>query len=188
MRGRLFVLSGPAGVGKGTIISEAFKLLDNLVYSVSCTTRPPRPGEVQGKNYFFMSEDDFMRLVEEGSLLEWARVHGHCYGTSRAAVEKSLESGADVLLEIDVQGAAQVKEKMPEAVTIFIRPPDFDELVRRLRARGTESPEQLELRIANAERELLAAGGYEYSIINDKVSAAAADFIEIIKKYREGSK
>lgn len=188
MRGRLFVLSGPAGVGKGTILTEISGKLNNLVYSVSCTTREPRPGEVNGQSYYFISEEEFMKTVEDGELLEWARVHGHYYGTRRDIVERSLEAGLDVLLEIDVQGAKQVKKKIPEAVMVFVQPPSFEELVRRLKMRRTETPGQLDIRIENAKKELLAAGEYEHMIINDNVSAAARDFIEIIKKYRGKSK
>lgn len=184
MRGRLFVLSGPAGVGKGTVIAEVFKQIDGLVYSVSCTTRLPRPGEVDGVNYHFMSEARFEENVRAGSFLEWAFVHGNRYGTRRDIVEQTLETGSDVLLEIDVQGAAQVKEKMPEAVMIFIEPPSFEELMSRLRSRGTETPEQLALRIENAKRELGDAGKYEYRIVNGKVCDAARDLVEIIRKFR----
>lgn len=187
MTGRLFVLSGPAGAGKGAVLTEVFRHIDNLVYSVSCTTRSPRPGEVDGVNYFFMSEEDFLETVAQGKLLEWAKVHGYYYGTRRETVEKLLDTGTDVLLEIDVQGAMQVKAQMPEAVMIFIRPPSFEELVRRLKARGTETPEQLGIRIENAKKELLAAEQYEHCIVNDKVSDAARDFIDIIKKSREDS-
>lgn len=187
MRGRLFVLSGPAGAGKGTILAEAFRQIDKLVYSVSCTTRAPRPGETDGRDYYFISEDEFRKMVDERQFLEWAQVHGKCYGTRREAVEKSLEKGLDVILEIDVQGAMQIKEKMPEAVMIFIEPPSFEALVCRLRSRGTETPQQLETRIRNAERELAEADKYEHRIINDKVEDAVRDFVEIIKKYREAS-
>lgn len=184
MRGRLFVLSGPAGVGKGTILAEVFKQVGRLVYSVSCTTREPRPGEVDGRDYYFMTEKEFQDMAAEGRFLEWARVHGNRYGTRRDSVEEQLGRGVDVLLEIDVQGAMQVKEKMPEAVMVFIEPPDFGELVARLRARGTETPEQLEVRIANAKKELACADKYEHRIINDKISEAVRDFVEIIQKYR----
>lgn len=188
MRGRLFVLSGPAGAGKGTILAEVFRQVDNLVYSVSCTTREPRPGETDGKDYYFISEEEFRNAVDEGQFLEWAPVHGKRYGTRRAAVEESLEKGVDVILEIDVQGAMQVKEKMPEAVMVFIRPPSFEALICRLRARGTETTRQLEIRIENAKRELAEADKYEHRIINDKLADAVRDFVEIIKKYREGPK
>ena len=185
MKGTLFVVSGPAGVGKGTIIAEVFKRLDGIVYSVSCTTRPPRPGEAEGKNYFFIGEEEFLRLADDGRFLEWAVVHGHYYGTRRDVVEESLSAGIDVLLEIDVQGAAQVKRKMSDAVTIFIEPPGFAELEKRLRTRGTEKSEELAIRIENARKELAEADKYEYRIVNDKVSEAARSFIEIVKKHRE---
>lgn len=184
MRGHLIVLSGPAGVGKGTIIAEVFKQIDKLLYSVSCTTRAPRPGEVDGVNYHFMSEALFEEKVLEGSFLEWAFVHGKRYGTRRDIVEQALEAGNDVLLEIDVQGAAQVKEKMPEAVMIFIEPPSFEELMNRLWLRGTETPEQFAVRMENAKKELREADKYEYRIVNDEVCEAATDLIEIIKKLR----
>lgn len=184
MRGRLYVLSGPAGVGKGTIIAEVFKQLSDIVYSVSCTTREPRQGEINGINYCFLTEEEFRKMIEEDHFLEWAYVHGNRYGTRRESVEKYLETGIDVLLEIDVQGAKQIKEKMPEAVTVFIQPPSFDELVSRLEARGTETPEQFEIRVSNAKKELKAAESYEYRIINDSLDEAVRDFVEIIEKYR----
>lgn len=186
MRGKLFILSGPTGVGKGTVLSKAFEKLDGIVYSVSCTTRAPRPGEEEGVNYIFTGEDSFKKFVEDGEFLEWAYVHGHCYGTRKDMVENALEEGEDVLLEIDVQGALQVKEKMPDAVMIFIRPPSYEELVRRLKKRGTETPAQLELRIRNAKREMEYSDRYEHVILNDSVSKAADELIKIIKKYREG--
>ncbi len=187
MRGRLYILSGPAGVGKGTVLRRVFEKLDNIVYSVSCTTRAPRPGERDGVNYIFMDEPSFKKMVGEGRFIEWANVHGHFYGTRKDIVEETLRQGKDVLLEIDVQGASQVKGKMPEAVMIFIQPPSFEELVRRLQKRGTEGPEELKLRISNAKTEMSHADEYEYMIINDKIEKAADDFIKIVKKYREGS-
>ena len=187
MRGRLYILSGPAGVGNGTVLRRAFEKLENIAYSVSCTTRAPRHGEKVGVNYVFMDEPSFKKMVSEGRFLEWANVHGHLYGTRKDIVEETLRQGKDVLLEIDVQGASQVKGKMPEAVMIFIQPPSFEELVRRLQKRGTEGPEELKLRISNAKTEMSHADEYEHMIINDKIEKAADDFIEIVKKYREGS-
>jgi guanylate kinase len=188
MRGRLYVLSGPAGAGKGTVLREVFSHMDDLAYSVSYTTRAPRPGEIEGVHYFFIDEDTFKKMVSEGKFLEWAKVHGHYYGTMKDTVLEALEKGVDVLLEIDIQGAEQVKRQMPEAITVFIQPPTFEELVRRLTERGTEGPEDLALRIKNAEREIQCADRFEYRIINDTVDRAAEDFINIIKKYREGAK
>ena len=187
MRGRLYILSGPAGVGKGTVLRRVFEKLDNIAYSVSCTTRAPRPGEKDGVNYVFMDETSFKKMVSEERFLEWSNVHGHFYGTRKDIVEDTLNSCRDVLLEIDVQGASQVKKKMPEAVMIFIQPPSFEELIRRLKKRGTEGPEELELRICNAREEMSHAGEYEHMIINDRVDKAAEDLIRIVKKYREGS-
>jgi guanylate kinase len=188
VKGKLLIVSGPAGVGKGTVISEALKQLDRISYSVSCTTRAPRPGEIDGVNYHFLSEEEFRKMVGEGLFLEWANVHGHLYGTRRDIVEASLAKGSDILLEIDVQGALQVKEKMPEAVTIFILPPSFDELVRRLKSRGTETPEEIAVRVKNAETELGYAQRYDYQIVNDKIADAAQKFIQIVKQYREEPK
>ena len=175
MRGRLYILSGPAGVGKGTVLRRVFEKLDNIAYSVSCTTRAPRPGERDGVNYVFMDELSFKKMVDEGRFLEWANVHGHFYGTRKDIVEEIL------------QGATQVKGKMPEALMIFIQPPSFEQLVRRLQKRGTEGPEELKLRISNAKTEMSHAEEYEHMIINDKIEKAAEDFIKIVKKYREGS-
>ena len=126
MAGRLFIISGSSGVGKGTVIKEFLKNADNIYLSVSTTTRNPRDGEVHGVNYFYVNKDDFKKAVENGDFLEWAEFGGNCYGTSRSAVEKTLKEGKNVLLEIEVQGAKQVKEKMPEAVTIFILPPSIE--------------------------------------------------------------
>ena len=186
MRGRLYILSGPAGVGKGTVLRKVFEKLDNISYSVSCTTRAPRPGEKDGVNYIFMDDPSFKKMVSEDKFLEWANVHGHFYGTRKDIVEETLDIGRDVLLEIDVQGASQVKKKMPEAVMIFIQPPSFEELIGRLKKRGTEKPDELELRIANAKTEMSHAEEYEHMIINDKIEQAADDLIRIVKKYREG--
>ena len=188
MRGRLYVLSGPAGAGKGTVLQTVFSRLDNISYSVSCTTRAPRPGEVDGVHYHFMDDVSFRKMVDEGMFLEWADVHGHCYGTRKDTVDRALDGGSDLILEIDVQGAANVKSKMPEAVTIFITPPTFEELVRRLTNRGTESGTELELRIKNAEYEMDQAAKYQYLIINDTVDRAAEEFIKIVQNYRRGSR
>ena len=136
-RGRLFILSGPSGVGKGTLRERALKDVEGLIYSISCTTRSPRPGERDGVEYRFVSEADFKRRVQEGLFLEHARVHDACYGTLRADVERELDAGNDVLLEIDVQGAKQVRSRLPDAISIFVAPPSLEELERRLRNRQT---------------------------------------------------
>ena len=175
MRGTLYIFSGPAGVGKGTVLQRALKKLPGIGYSVSCTTREPRPGlDVEGETYYFLSEEEFRRRIAAGDFLEYANVHGHLYGTRR-----------DIVLEIDVQGAAIVKEKMPEAVTVFVKPPSFGELARRLKKRGSEGCEEQELRMKNAKEELSHAGEYDYVIVNDIVEDAVSEFIKIVKKHRE---
>ena len=147
-KGRLFIISGPSGVGKGTIVSELLRRLgDSLELSVSATTREPREGEVDGRSYYFLTEDEFLKRVDNGGFLEHASVHGHYYGTPRPPVEEKLERGQDVILEIDVQGAMQVKENISDGVFIFILPPSISELRKRLVRRGTESDQDLELRM-----------------------------------------
>ncbi len=189
MRGTLYVFSGPAGVGKGTVLQRALKELPNIGYSVSCTTREPRPGlDAEGETYYFISDEEFRRRVAAGDFLEYANVHGHLYGTRRDIVEKALASGRDIVLEIDVQGAFIVKRKMPEAVMVFVKPPSFDELARRLQKRGSESPAERELRMRNAKEELAHAKDYDYVIVNDVVANAVEEFIKIVKKHREENK
>ena len=188
MRGHLFVFSGPAGAGKGTVLKEVFRRLPDIAYSVSCTTREPRPGEVDGVSYCFMDEAEFARMADEGMFLEWANVHGHRYGTRKDVVDAALAEGRDIVLEIDVQGAAHVKEKMPEAVMTFIEPPSFEELEKRLRGRGTETETDIERRLADARIEMSQADKYDHLIVNDTVDRAAEEFIKIVKQYREASK
>lgn len=184
-RGRLFVLSGPSGAGKGTLRKKAFESLAGpLVFSVSCTTRPPREGEKNGKDYRFISEEDFLTLIEEGRFLEWARVHGQYYGTLTEDVEKALSQGLDVLLEIDVQGALQIREKMADNVLVFVAPPSFEELGRRLQNRGTEKEEDLRRRLDNARREMAMAKDYHHVIINDDVARASEELKKLIESYR----
>ena len=185
MKRHLFVFSGPSGVGKGTVLNKALPLLGDITYSVSCTTRDPRPEDIEGKTYHFMTKDDFKRMADEGKFLEWAEVYGHYYGTRKDIVQAALDEGKDVLLEIDVQGALQVKKKMPEAVTIFLQPPSADELAKRLRGRGTESEEELATRIKNSVTELDFAEQYDHFVINDIVDNAVCEFIKIVKGYRE---
>ncbi len=184
MRGHLFIFSGPSGVGKGTVRNRVFDSIGNLEYSVSCTTRAPRLGDVAGKDYYFLSEEAFHRLIEEGLFLEWADVHGHLYGTRRDIVENVLESGNDLMLEIDVQGALQIKKKMPEAITVFLAPPSFEELERRLRGRGTDSEENIITRLDNAKKELACEPKYDHTIVNNTVEKAAEEFIQLINSYR----
>ena len=166
-RGVLFVFSGPSGVGKGTLKAKLFEeFADRIAYSVSATTRGPREGEVDGKDYFFISRQEFERRVKNNQFLEHAEFAGNCYGTPRAYVEKLLDSGMNVVLEIDVQGALQVMKSMPECVSVFILPPSFEELEHRLRGRGTETEEKVRERLETAKRELPYAPQYDYQIVN----------------------
>ena len=166
-RGVLFVFSGPSGVGKGTLKAKLFEeFAARIAYSVSATTRGPREGEVDGKDYFFISRQEFERRVKNNEFLEHAEFAGNCYGTPRAYVEKLLDSGMNVVLEIDVQGALQVMKSMPECVSVFILPPSFEELEHRLRGRGTETEEKVRERLETAKRELPYAPQYDYQIVN----------------------
>ena len=183
-RGVLFVFSGPSGVGKGTLKAKLFEeFADQITYSVSATTRGPREGEVDGKDYFFISRQEFERRVKNNEFLEHAEFAGNCYGTPRAYVEKLLDSGMNVVLEIDVQGALQVMKSMPECVSVFILPPSFEELEHRLRGRGTETEEKVRERLETAKRELPYAPQYDYQIVNGgDIEAAYQGLREVFLK------
>ncbi|MDR1471667.1 MAG: guanylate kinase [Synergistaceae bacterium] len=183
-RGNLFILSGPAGAGKGTLRKKLFEEMPDLVFSVSCTTREMRPGETDGADYRFITGEEFARMAEGGEFLEWAEVHGNCYGTRRGDVDSSLGEGRDVLLEIDVQGARQVKSKVPDAILIFITAPSLDELECRLAERGTESRDQMAVRLRNAAEEMSRAHEYDHIVVNDRIDRAAYELAGIIEKYR----
>lgn len=179
---RLLVLAGPTAVGKGTVARYIIENHPEIVLSVSATTRAPRPGEENGVAYYFLTEEEFDGLIASGQMLEYAVVHGkHRYGTPRGPVEAAINDGHPVLLEIDIQGARQVKSAMPEAVTVFLAPPSWDELVRRLEGRGTESEEEMARRLATAETELAAQGEFDHVIINDDVARCAAAVVELMK-------
>ena len=180
-RGRLFVVSGPSGVGKGTVVRKLLERDPSLVYSVSAKTRRPRPGEVEGRDYRFMSEEEFDRLIREDAFLEWAEMFGHRSGTLAGPVEEALAAGRNVLLEIDVQGAATVRERVPEAVLVIIVPPSREELVRRLRQRGTEDEEDFGRRVAAAEREMDEAARFDHVIVNDDLERAVAEVAGILQ-------
>ena len=166
-RGTLLVVSGPAGSGKGTVLGILLQNAEKYVYSVSATTRSPRPGEVDGKHYFFLTKEKFLSLVSEDSFLEHAEYVGNCYGTLRSFVEEKLDEGKNVILEIEVQGALQIREKMPEAMLIFLCPPDYATLESRLRGRGTETDEVIKKRLATALEEIQIAAGYDYLVVNE---------------------
>lgn len=180
-RGRLIVISGPSGAGKGTLVDRLVARVPRMWVSVSATTRRPRPGEVDGEDYYFVSDEEFDRLVEEGELLEWAEVHGNRYGTLKSAVEAKLAEGTDVVLEIDPQGALQVRQVVPDAVLVFIVAPSMEELERRIRQRGAETDEQVRTRLKTAERELSLVGTYDHVIENDDVARAADQLVAIIE-------
>ncbi len=172
--GKLFVISAPSGAGKTTLLKRVMAHLPGLVFSISHTTREPRPGEQDGVDYHFISKEQFGAMIDQGLFLEYAEVHDNLYGTSGKAIGLQLEDGYDVVLDIDVQGAGILrKKKQPEATHIFISPPNLKELEKRLRGRGTESEETIKLRLKNAAIEIKASAAYEYLIINDKIEEAA---------------
>ncbi|MCU1265101.1 MAG: guanylate kinase [Acidobacteria bacterium] len=183
-RGILFVVSSPSGGGKGTLIHRVLKGVSGVGYSVSYTTRAPRDGEVDGLDYFFVSPEKFEELVAADEFLEWARVHGNLYGTSRAQVVREISERRDIILEVDVQGAASVRKLLGDSVSIFIVPPSFEVLRQRLVARGTDSPVELELRLRTAPLELRQYVKFDYVIVNDEVEGAAAQLAAIISAER----
>jgi len=179
-RGKLIVISGPSGAGKSTVVFKALEGRNDCCFSVSATTRKPRPTEVDGREYFFVEPDRFKEMIANDELLEHAEYVANSYGTPRAYVEQKLSEGVNVILDIEVQGALQVHEKMPEAVLIFFIPPTMEELERRLRGRGTDSERKIQARLYRAREEYELATFYNYIIINDDVDAAANEFASII--------
>jgi guanylate kinase len=171
-KGLLLVLSGPSGVGKGTLCNRLRSLSPELVYSVSATTRKPREGEVDGVNYFFKTHDEFRDMIEAGDLLEWAEYVGNFYGTPKSFVQETIDQGKDIILEIDVQGAMQVKERFPEAIFIFVLPPSLEELQSRITNRGTETESSIRSRMAAAGEELKLMEHYDYAVVNDVLETA----------------
>ncbi len=184
MKGNLFIISSPSGGGKGTLIRRAMAEIPRLSYSVSYTTRKKRDTEIAGSDYHFVSVSQFEELIEKGEFLEYARVHGNYYGTSRSAIEKETSAGNDVILEIDVQGAALVRAAAPEAVSVFILPPSFEVLYERLKSRKTESASDLELRLDNARSEVRQYKEFDFVVINDDLDAAVADLKSVISSRR----
>ena len=178
-KGKLFVITGPSGTGKGSICKELLKDIENE-FSVSMTTREAREGEVHGKDYFFVSEEEFRDNIEKGNFLEHANVFEHLYGTPRDMVMKQLDRGRNVILDIDVQGALQVKKAMPDSVLIFLLPPSLQELRRRLEGRATDSPEVIELRLSKAVSEIKLIGEYDYYVVNDEIEKALAEVRSIM--------
>jgi guanylate kinase len=185
--GRLIVLSGPSGVGKDTVLHELRRRDPSLRYSVSYTTRTPRPGEEDGVAYSFVDEQTFRRMAENGDFLEWAEVHGHLYGTAEARVRESLGRGEDIVLKIDVQGAAWIRPRVAGAIFIFLLPPSEEELRRRLVARDTEDEAAVELRVSNAVAEQADGAAYDHRVVNDDVGRAAAEILDIVRGRRAES-
>lgn len=180
-RGELIVLSGPSGVGKSTVIAELLSNRRDIHFSVSFTTRDPRVGEEDGVNYNFVAREEFERMIRDGELLEYAEYVGNYYGTSLKVIQDKLECGVDVLLDIEVQGAAKVREKCPEAVLIFIIPPSIEELSRRLHKRNTDAEDVIDRRLLKAQEECRESMKYDYLVVNDNVMAAAAEIQAILE-------
>ena len=177
----VFVIAGPSGVGKGTVLHEFISRAPDCWVSISATTRPPRPGEVDGVHYYFVSEERFDEMIAGNELLEWAVVHGkHRYGTPRLPVEEAAAGGRTVILEVDLAGARQIRHSLPEAQQIFLLPPSWEELEHRLRGRGTESPEQIERRLATARTEMEAQSEFDMVVRNDSVSRATDELLHIM--------
>ena len=180
MTGDLFVLSAPSGAGKTTVWDKVEQTIPDVAYSVSHTTRPPRPSEIDGQDYHFVSREKFQKMIDEGQFLEYAIVFDNLYGTAKGPVLNRLEKGRDVYLDIDVKGADQVKEAYPRAVTIMLLPPSMAELEMRLRKRGTETEQQIKLRLDTAAKEIKAGPKYDYLVVNDDVEKAARTVTGII--------
>ncbi len=183
-KGVLFVICGPSGVGKGTVLSAALKSLEGISFSVSATTRCPRPGEVEGKHYFFLSREDFEKRISKEEFLEWNFHFDNYYGTPKSFIENNVNSGKDVILDIDVKGALILIEKKVDAAYVFIVPPSMEELNRRLKERGTESDEKIASRLERAKQEMSTINCFDYLILNDKIDEAVDNFISIVSAER----
>ena len=181
MSARLLVVSGPSGVGKGTLIQRVRGLMPELVLATSATTRPPRNGEVDGRDYHFLSEDEFVRRVGEGAFLEHVSYAGNRYGTLRSEVERRLQAGESVMLEIEVVGAGEIKHQMPDAVLVFVAPPTFADLEHRLKQRNTDRPDEIERRVEIARGEMEAQLQFDYTVVNDDIDRAADELASIVR-------
>ncbi len=180
--GKLFIITGPSGVGKGTVLGKFFKTNKNAVYSISQTTRNPRPGEVHGVNYFFVTREEFENSIKNDEFLEWAKYSDNYYGTNKNQVLSALNSGSDVILEIETKGAKKIMDKFPDCITIFLKPPNFNELEKRLRGRNTEDEETIQKRLHEVKKELELSKNYKYTIENDEVENALEKLQKIYNK------
>jgi guanylate kinase len=187
-RGRLVVVSGPSGAGKSTLIRACLEAVPELAYSVSATTRKPREGEVDGRDYIFLSREEFEKWIDEGRFLEWAEYSGNLYGTPEQKVEEYLESGRSVILEIELQGAREVREKRPDAVMVFVRAPSLEETRKRLEGRATEDDKALETRMMTALKEVEARSEFDYEVVNAEREQAREDIINTMRNIVEGDK
>ena len=181
MRGNLYIVSAPSGSGKTTLLDRIVARFDDLIFSVSYTTRQPRGRERHGVEYFYVGRDEFLGMAERGEFIEWAEVHGNCYGTSRRFVDENLEAGKSVILDIDVHGKDQVQEKVAGAVTIFLLPPSYGELERRLKARQLEDEATIRMRLAIAKKEIQRYRDYDYIIVNDKIDESGVALEAVIR-------
>lgn len=180
-RGFLVVLSGPSGAGKNTLLNRVLPKMEGLIYSVSATTRPPRPGERDGVDYYFLGHDTFQEWIDRGEFLEWAEFAGYRYGTPRRFIDESLAKGLTVITDIDIQGARQIREKLSDGVFVFLMPPSVEELENRLQGRGTDSDETIRRRMQIASQEMAAVKDYDYWILNDDLDKACETLISIIR-------
>lgn len=180
MKGKLFIVSGPSGVGKNTLLNSVILTEKNVQYSVSATSRPMRPGEVDGKSYYFVSREEFERLIADDALLEYAEYVGNYYGTPLAPIREAIENGIDIVMDVEVVGALKIKKRVPEAVLVFVTAPSFDVIRKRLIQRGDVSPRLMEERLERAKWECLQAEQYDYIVVNDELSCASAELKAIM--------
>ncbi len=184
MKGGIYVVSGPSGVGKSSIIREARVGLDGLAYSVSHTSRKPRPGETEGREYHFVTRDEFRRMIGQGEFVEWAEVYGDYYGTSSFEIERKTGEGLDLVMDVDVQGAANIRSRFREAVLVFVLPPSMDALEERIKGRGADDPESMSKRLAKAAREMENASWYDYIVLNRRLDRASEEMASIVRAGR----
>ncbi len=182
--GSLFIISAPSGAGKTTLCTAVRSHFPDMLYSISHTTRSPRTGETDGRDYYFMTVDDFIRKIESGGWAEWAKVHGNYYGTSAEFIDQGIRAGKDILLDIDVQGTFKILKRYPDSVTIFIMPPSMDVLRQRLETRGTDRQDTIETRMENARQEIAQAQHYRHIVVNDNLETAVHELISLIARYR----